>query len=149
MKVILLQDITHQGKQGDVKVVADGYARNYLFPRKLALEASGGALKNIELRNAQEERKAEKLLHGAEQTAAQLQDQTVTLKVRAGENNRLYGRVTVSDIADAVERELKVKLDKRKINLLDPIKSVGEYNVPVRLHRDVDVQLKVSVVSGA
>jgi len=119
------------------------------FPRKLALEASGGALKNIELRNAQEERKAEKLLQGAEQTAAQLQDQTVTLKVRAGENDRLYGRVTASDIADAVERDLKVKLDKRKINLLDPIKSLGEYDVPVRLHRDVDVQLKVAVVSGA
>ena len=149
MKVILLQDITQQGKQGDVKVVADGYARNYLFPRKLAIEAVGGALKNIELRKAQEERRAEKLLHGAEQTAAGLQDQTVTLRVRAGANSRLYGRVTSADIAEAVERDLKIKLDKRKIGLLDPIKAVGEYEVPIRLHRDVTVPIKVAVVSEA
>jgi len=149
MKVILLQDITQQGKQGDVKVVADGYARNYLFPRKLAIEAVGGALKNIELRKAQEDRRAEKLLHGAEQTAASLQDQTVTLRVRAGANSRLYGRVTSSDIAEAVERDLKIKLDKRKIGLLDPIKAVGEYEIPIRLHRDVTVPIKVAVVSEA
>lgn len=149
MKVVLLKDITHQGKQGEVVTVADGYARNYLFPRKLAVEAAGGVLKNIELRKAQEDRRAEKLLHSAEQTAAQLQDRTVTLRVRAGENNRLYGRVTAGDIADAVEKELQLKLDKRKINLLDPIKSVGEYDIPVRLHREVTVPLKVAVVSEA
>ena len=149
MKVILLQDIANQGKQSDVVTVADGYARNYLFPRKLAVEAAGGALKNLQIKAAQEERRADKILHSAEQTAEQLNEKTVTLRVKAGENNRLYGRVTVSDIAEAVEKELKIKLDKRKVGLLDPIKSTGEYDVVIKLHRDINVTLKVAVVAEA
>lgn len=149
MKVILLKDIANQGKQGEVVNVTDGYARNYLFPRKLAVEAAGGALKNLEIKNALEDRRAEKLLQAASKTAEQLAEKTVTLKVKAGENNRLYGRVTSADIADAVERDLHVKLDKRKVGLLDPIKSVGEYDVPIKLHREVTIPLKVAVVAEA
>ncbi len=147
MKVILLQDIANQGKQGEVITVADGYARNYLYPRKLAIEAVGGALKNLQAKQAQEDRRAEKSLQEAERTAEQLSEKTVTLTVKAGENSRLYGRVTVADIADAVAKDLSVKLDKRKIGLLDPIKSVGEYDIPIKLHRDVTVPLKVAVVA--
>lgn len=147
MKVILSQDIANQGKQGDVVTVSDGYARNYLFPRKLAVEAAGGALKNLQTKAAQEERRAGKLLQEAEQTAEKLGEKTVTLRVKAGENSRLYGRVTAADIAEAVARELKVKLDKRKVGLLDPIKAVGEYDVPIKLHRDLTVPLKVAVVA--
>ncbi len=147
MKVILLQDIEHKGKQGDVVAVADGYARNYLYPRKLAIEAAGGALKNLEAKHAQEERRTEKLRADADRTAEQLLDKTITLTVRAGENSRLYGRVTAADIAAAVERDLSIKLDKRKVGLLDPIKAVGEYDVPIKLHREVTVPLKVAVVA--
>ena len=147
MKVILLQDIEQQGKQGDVINVSDGYARNYLFPRKLAVEAVGGALKNLQARHALEERKAEKMLHEAERTAEKLTDKVVTLTVRAGATNRLYGRITAADIALAAEQSLGVKLDKRKVGLLDPIKALGEYEVPVKLHREITVPLKVSVVS--
>jgi large subunit ribosomal protein L9 len=147
MKVILLQDIEHKGKQGDVVAVADGYARNYLYPRKLAIEAAGGALKNLEAKHAQEDRKTEKLRADADRTAEQLTDKTITLTVRAGENSRLYGRVTAADIAAAVERDLSIKLDKRKVGLLDPIKAVGEYDIPIKLHRDVTVPLKVAVVA--
>ncbi len=149
MKVILMQDIAQQGKQNDVINVADGYARNYLFPRKLAVEAAGGALKNLQAKHAQEERRSEKLRLDADSAAAKLTDKTVTLSVRAGENNRLYGRITVADIAEAVEKSLGVKLDKRKIGLLDPIKALGEYEVPIKLHRDVTVSLKVTVVTEA
>jgi large subunit ribosomal protein L9 len=149
MKVILLQDIAQQGKQGDVISVTDGYARNYLFPRKLAVEAAGGALKNLQLKNAQEERRAEKLRAEADRAAEKLTDKTVTLSVKAGANDRLYGRITAADIAEAVEKSLDVKLDKRKVGLLDPIKSVGEYEVPIKLHRDVTVPLKVAVVTQA
>jgi large subunit ribosomal protein L9 len=149
MKVILLQDIAQQGKQGDVINVTDGYARNYLFPRKLAVEAAGGALKNLQLKNAQEERRAEKLRTEADRAAEKLTDKTVTLSVKAGANDRLYGRITAADIAEAVEKSLDVKLDKRKVGLLDPIKSVGEYEVPIKLHRDVTVPLKVAVVTQA
>src|SRR5580692_11190289 len=101
MKVLLLHDIEHHGKQGEIVNVSEGYARNYLFPRKLAVEATGGTLKAVELKHALEERRAERLLQDAEKTAAQLSDKVVTLKVRAGENNRLYGRVTAADIVDA------------------------------------------------
>ena len=147
MKVILMQDIADQGKQGDVVNVSDGYARNYLFPRKLAVEAAGGALKNLQAKHALEERRAEKLLQTAEKAVEQLRDKTVTLPVRAGENNRLYGRVTAADIAEAARKGLGVTLDKRKVGLIDPIKSVGEYEVPIKLHRDVTVPLKVAVVA--
>ncbi len=147
MKVILMQDIAHQGKQGEVVLVADGYARNYLFPRKLAVEAGGGAMKNLLAKQALEDRRTEKLRAEADLTAEQLQDKTVTLTVKAGENSRLYGRVTAADIAEAVARELSVKLDKRKVGLLDPIKAVGEYEVPIKLHREVTVPLKVAVVA--
>ncbi len=149
MKVILLQDIAQQGKQGDVIAVTDGYARNYLFPRKLAIEAAGGALKNLQAKHAQEERRTEKLRQEADRTAEKLADQTVTLTVKAGANARLYGRVTAADIAEAVEKSLSIKLDKRKVGLLDPIKAVGEYEVPIKLHRDVTVPLKVAVVTAA
>lgn len=148
MKVILLQDIEHKGKQGEVVAVADGYARNYLYPRKLAIEASGGALKNLQAKHTQEERKTEKLRSDADHTAELLADKTITLTVKAGENSRLYGRVTAADIADAVEKDLSIKLDKRKVGLLDPIKAVGEYDIPIKLHRDVTVPLKVAVIAG-
>ena len=147
MKVILLQDIEHQGKQGEVVAVADGFARNYLLPRKLAVEAGGGALKNLQAKLALEERRTEKLLQEANVTAGLLNEKTVTLRVKAGDNSRLYGRITASDIAEAVARDLSIKLDKRKIGLLDPIKAVGEYDVPIKLHRDVTVPLKVAVVA--
>lgn len=147
MKVILMQDIAHQGKQGEVVLVADGYARNYLFPRKLAVEAGGGAMKNLLAKQALEDRRTEKLRAEADQTAEQLTDKTVTLTVKAGENSRLYGRVTAADIAEAVARDLSVKLDKRKVGLLDPIKAIGEYEVPIKLHREVTVPLKVTVVA--
>ncbi len=147
MKVILMQDIAHQGKQGDVVNVADGYARNYLFPRKLATEAAGGALKNLQMKHALEERRTEKLRAEADRTAEILLDKTVTLPVKAGQNSRLYGRITSADIAAAVEKSLGVKLDKRKVGLIDPIKAVGEYEIPIKLHRDLTVPLKVAVVT--
>ena len=147
MKVILLQDIANQGKQGEVVTVADGYARNYLYPRKLAIEAAGGALKNLQAKHDLEERRAERMRADADRTAEQLGDKTITLTVKAGQNSRLYGRITAADIAEAVERELSIKLDKRKVGLLDPIKAVGEYDIPIKLHRDVTVPLKVAVIA--
>jgi large subunit ribosomal protein L9 len=149
MKVILMQDIADQGKQGEIVNVSDGYARNYLFPRKLAVEAAGGALKNLQVKQALHDRQAEKMLQQAEKSAELLRDKTVTLTVRAGANDRLYGRITAGDIADAAKANLGVALDKRKVGLLDPIKALGEYEIPIKLHRDVTVPLKVAVVAGS
>ncbi|MDR3708379.1 MAG: 50S ribosomal protein L9 [Capsulimonadaceae bacterium] len=147
MKVILLQDIQNTGKQGDVITVSDGYARNYLYPRKLAVEAQGGALKNLLAKNALEERRSEKILTQAQKDQAALEGKVVNIHARSGEG-KLYGRVTAQDIADAIGKDLGVKLDKRKISLLDPIKQLGEYQIPVKLHRDVTVDVKVTVVAA-
>ena len=149
MKIILQQDVAKVGKEGEVVNVADGYARNYLFPRNLAVAASGGALKIHQVRVAQEERRAEQLKAKADQDAATLTDKTVTIAARAGESDRLYGSITAQDIADAIKSSLNVTVDKRKVNLTDPIKALGTFTVPVKLHRDVTVPLTVQVVKAA
>ncbi len=146
MKVILHQDVEKVGKDGEVVNVSDGYARNYLFPRKLAVEAIGGALKNIQMRQALEERRSEKLLTQANQSAQALEGKSVTIEAKAGSENRLYGSVTSQDIADAITKSLGVSVDKRKIQLIDPIKAMGTYTVPIKLHRDVQVPVTVEVV---
>src|SRR5262245_28468250 len=149
MKIILQQDVAKVGKEGEVVNVADGYARNYLFPRNLAVAASGGALKINQVRVAQEERRAEQMKAKADQEAATLTDKTVTITARAGESDRLYGSITSQDIADAIKSSLNVTVDKRRINLTDPIKALGSFTVPVKLHRDVTVPLTVQVVKAA
>ncbi|HEY3332844.1 MAG TPA: 50S ribosomal protein L9 [Capsulimonadaceae bacterium] len=147
MKVILLQDIPSAGKQGDVITVTDGYGRNYLFPRKLAVAAEGGALKNLEAKKALEGRRSEKIVQQAEADKAKLEGKTITIAARSGEG-KLYGRITTQDIADAIGKDLGVKLDKRKISLVDAIKQLGEYNVPVKLHKDIIVDVKVTVAAA-
>jgi len=149
MKIILQQDVAKVGKEGEVVNVADGYARNYLFPRNLAVAASGGALKIHRVRVAQEEKRTEQLKAKADQDAATLTDKTVTIPARAGESDRLYGSITSQDIADAIKSSLNVTVDKRKVNLTDPIKALGTFTVPVKLHRDVTVPLTVQVVKAA
>lgn len=149
MKVILQQDIEKVGKEGEVLTVADGYARNYLLPRKLAIEAVGGALKNVQMKQALEERRGEKLKAQADQSAAQLEGKTVTITARAGAGDRLYGSITSQDIADAIQQNLGVTVDKRKVHLQDPIKAMGTFTVPVKLHREVSVPLTVQVVKAA
>lgn len=148
MKIILQKDVTKVGKEGEVVTVADGYARNYLFPRKLAVEAVGGALKNVQLRQALEERRAERLKTQADRDAAALEGKTVQVSAKAGAGDRLYGSITAQDIADAIKTSLSVNVDKRKVQLLDPIKALGTFNVPVKLHRDVTVPLTVEVVKA-
>ncbi len=149
MKVILQKDVAKVGKEGEVVTVADGYARNYLFPRNLAVEAVGGALKNFQLRQALEERKSEKLRADADTAAAALEGKSVKLEAKAGTGERLYGSITAADVAEAVKKVLGVTVDKRKIQLLDPIKSTGTYTIPVKLHRDVNVSLAVEVVKAS
>jgi large subunit ribosomal protein L9 len=149
MKVILQQDLKNLGKEGDVVNVADGYARNYLFPRSLAVEAAGGALKNLQMRQALEERRTEKLRAQADQAAAQIEGKKVTVSARAGAGDRLYGSITAQDIADAIKTSLGVTVDKRKVQLTDAIKAMGTYTVPVKLHRDVSVPVTIEVVKAA
>ncbi|MEJ5253050.1 MAG: 50S ribosomal protein L9 [Armatimonadota bacterium] len=147
MKVILTRDVPSLGKHGEVVSVSEGYARNYLFPRGLAIEANKGTLKNVELRQRQEAQRAEKAAQEAKQVAEMLRGKTVTVKAHAGKNTtKLFGAVTAQHIADAIAQQYHVKVDKRKIALLEPIKSLGDYEVALHLHHDVHLTLKVEVV---
>jgi large subunit ribosomal protein L9 len=148
MKIILQKDVAKVGKEGEVVTVADGFARNYLFPRSLAIEAAGGALKNLELRQALEERRSEKLLAQATATQAALDGKTLRISAKAGTGERLYGSITSADIADAVKSHFGVALDKRKVQLVDPIKAIGTFHVSVKLHREITVPLTVEIVKA-
>jgi large subunit ribosomal protein L9 len=145
MEVILRQHVDNLGERGQIVKVADGYARNYLLPRKLALPATAGNKQHVEReRKIMETREAEDKGQ-AEAIAARLSAVEVTIARRVGETDQLYGSVTASDIADF----LKVKgfeVDRRKLVLADPIKTIGEHTVPLKLHRNVTVPLKVKVV---
>lgn len=148
MKVILVEDMKKLGKKGDVVEVADGYARNYLLPRELVLEATAANLKELEkrkkkqaTREAQEEARAREL-------ADRLRGKVITVRAKAGEGGRLFGSITGQDIAQALAAELGVNLDRRKIELTEPLKALGGYTVPIRLYREftVDVTVKVEAI---
>ncbi len=145
MKIILTRDVPNLGQAGDVKNVADGYARNYLIPRGLAVKATSGALREFELRQAAEERREERLAVRAEALAQRLGNLTLTFEAKAGEKGRLYGSITTVDIADALAREVGEQFDRRKHILSDPIRQVGEHVVPVRLTPDIVAEVKVVV----
>jgi large subunit ribosomal protein L9 len=145
VKVILTHDIPNLGHAGDVKDVAAGYARNYLFREGLAVKASKGAMKDFERRRAADARREEKMAARAEALAKQLEGITLTFEAKAGETGHLYGSVTPSAIAEALEREVGEKFDRRKHILSDPLREVGEHTVPVRLSADVVAEVKVVV----
>ncbi len=148
MKVILTENVPSLGKAGDVLQVAAGYGRNLLIPRKLAVEATPG---NIRLLQKQREaflKKTQKEKFGAENLAAKIQDLTCILAHKAGDSEKLFGSITSKDL-QAFLAEQGISLDRRKILLPHPIKSLGSYTVPVKLHSDVIANLKVNVIPAA
>ena len=148
MKVILLEDVKKLGKKGDLIDVADGYARNYLFPRNLAREATEGGIKQLKQEKAALENKKKKELQQAKELAAKLSKTTVTLKVKSGDQGKLFGSVTSKDISKALKEQHKIEVDRRKIELPEPIKSLGSYEVDVKLATEVDAKLNVKIVEG-
>jgi large subunit ribosomal protein L9 len=145
MKVLLLRDHDKLGKAGDIKNVADGYARNFLLPRGLAVLATAGALKQAEtIRNAEEKRRA-KLFTEAQAVANQLAGTTLIFRALASETGKLYGSITANDIAEAVQREKGIAVDKRKIELREPLRSLGTHTVPVRLAAELVPSLTVII----
>ena len=148
MKVILLEDVTSLGTAGSVAEVADGYGRNFLLPRGLALAATPGNMKNLEKTRAEIAKKQQRL-HGEAQTLAKKLEATpVTLSARAGEEGRLHGSITTQDIADALAAK-GIEIDKRKLHLDEPIKVLGSHTVKVRLSSQVEAALPVEVVAAA
>lgn len=148
MEVILKEDVAKLGSRGDVVKVADGYGRNYLLPRKLAIEASAGNKAVIEQMKAAAVRRFAKEKAGAEALAKQFDGVSVSFQRRSGEHDQLFGSVTSGDIAEALEKQ-GFSVDRRKIQLHEPLKTLGEFTVPIKLHKDVTTHLKVVIQKEA
>src|SRR5579859_2354325 len=148
MEVILKEDVPKLGHRGEVVKVAEGYGRNYLLPRKLAIEATQGNKVVIEQMKQSAVRRSAVEKSDAEALAKQLEAVSLTFHRKAGEKDHLFGSVTSSDVAEALESK-GFNIDRRKLQLNEPIKSLGEFEVPVRLHRDVTSKIKVTVEKEA
>lgn len=148
MKLILLADVKSLGKHGDVVDVAEGYARNFLLPRKLATEADKGALAQLGSQQKAKQRRDEQLLADAKALAARLEAAKVSVKAKAGGNGKLFGAVTNADVATAIAQTLAVAIDKHKIELKSAIKALGTYPVEIKLHKNVIAKTTVDVVSA-
>lgn len=146
VQVILRRDVADLGRAGELVNVRPGYARNYLVPQRIALVATEGNRKRFEEERRQVEQSAEREREAAQQLASELEGRTLSFVRRASEGGRLFGSVTAADIADELEKE-GVSVDRRTIRLDDPIKDLGDHDVPVRVHVDVEPALKVSVVA--
>ncbi len=146
MEVILREHVDNLGRRGEIVKVAEGYARNYLLPRKLALAVNEGNKRQIERERAAAEARDAEERSGAEAVAQRIGALDIEIARRVGENNTMYGSVTTADIAAALHAK-GFDVEKRKITLHDPIKAVGEHVVPVKIHRDVTAQVKVKVVA--
>lgn len=148
MEVILKEDVAKLGSRGDVVKVAEGYGRNYLLPRKLAIEATSGNKAVIEQMKAASVRRSAKEKTQAEALAKQFDGLSVSFQRRTGEHDQLFGSVTSSDIADALAKK-GFDVDRRKIQLHEPLKSLGEFTLPLKLHKDVTTHFKVVIEKEA
>jgi len=146
MKLILLEDVTALGKQGSVVDVNDGYARNYLIPRGMAEEAKASALRKLELKKSQWQKIEAKDLAEAKKIADQLSGKVLQMTADAGESGKLYGSITAHHIAEKLATEWNVALDKRKVQIEEPIRSLGFHRVPLKLHRDLVIELELEVI---
>lgn len=147
VEVILKEHVEHLGRRGEIVKVAPGYARNYLFPRQLALAVTDENKRQIERERAKAEAREADEIKAARSLASTIEGLQLSIGRRVGEQNTLYGSVTSADIADALAAR-NVDVDRRKIQLADPLKTLGEHTVPVKIHREVTAQLKVTIVGA-
>ncbi len=145
MKVILLEDVKALGKKGQVVEVSDGYAKNFILKKKLGLEATGANMNDLKLQKAREEKLAQQQLDNAKELAAVLETKSVVVQIKAGEGGRTFGSVSSKEIAAAYKEQCDMEIDKKKIQLTDPIKTFGTFEVPIRLHPQVTGKLTVKV----
>lgn len=147
MKVIFLQDVKGKGKKGEVKEVSTGYANNYLLKNNLAEEATTGNLRKLKAKQAKAEEEAAAEKAEAEKLKKKLADINVQIKAKSGEDGRLFGSITNKQIAEALKKDYNIKVDRRKIELADPIRSLGHMNVSVKLHHEVTGTIHVEVIA--
>jgi len=146
MKVILASDVKKLGKKGDLVNVADGYARNFLFPQKLAVEASAGNLSTLRTVKAAEEDKVDREYQTALRLKEKLTGMKITIQAKSGDGGKLFGSVTSADIAAALKKQAKMEIDKRKIDIKEPLKRIAVYHVSVKLHPKVQADLSIETV---
>ncbi|MBR3166377.1 MAG: 50S ribosomal protein L9 [Lachnospiraceae bacterium] len=147
MQVVLLQDVKTLGKAGDVVKANDGYARNFLIPKKMAVEANAANLAKLKQQKAYEAKVAAEELAAAKALSESISGKTIQMKVKAGEGGKLFGAITSKELAQEIEKQLGVAVDKKKIVLPDPIKTLGVHPVSVKLHKDVTAAIKVDVAA--
>ena len=145
MKVILLQDVKTLGKKGEIVEINDGYARNFILPKKLGMEATSKNLNDLRLRKTNEEKVAQGVLEEAEEFAALLATKKIVVKIKAGEGGKTFGSVSSKEIAKAAKEQNDLDIDKKKIQLVESIKSAGIFDIPIKLHPKVTGILKVEV----
>ena len=146
MKVILLEDVKSLGKKGEIVNVSDGYARNYVLPKKLGVEANSANMNDLKLQKANADKVAQEQLEEAQKMAALLETKEVVLKMKSGEGGKAFGSISSKEIASAAKQQCALELDKKKIQLPEAIKALGVYEVSVKLHTKVTGKLKVKVV---
>lgn len=145
MEVVLLEDVKSLGKKGQIVKVNEGYARNFILPKKLGVEATAKNLNDLKLQKANAEKVAAQQLAAAKELGEKLEKASVTLSMKAGEGGRAFGSVSGKEIAKAIEEQLGLEIDKKKLVLPEPLKTFGTHEVPVKLHKDVTVKLAVKV----
>ena len=148
MEIVLLEDVKALGKKGQIVTVNDGYARNFILPKKLGLEATSKNLNDLKLQKANDARIAAEQLAAAKELGAKLDESTVTLSIKAGEGGRAFGSVSNKEISKAISDQLNLYIDNKNIVLNDPIKSIGSFEVPIKLHKEVTARLAVKVVEA-
>ncbi|HCD44944.1 MAG TPA: 50S ribosomal protein L9 [Lachnoclostridium sp.] len=148
MEVVLLEDVKALGKKGQIVNVNDGYARNFILPKKLGIEATAKNLNDLKLQKANEARVAAEQLDAAKELGAKLSEATVTLSIRAGEGGRAFGSVSGKEISAAIKNQLGYDIDKKKLVLPEPLKTFGSHEVAIKLHKEVTAKLTVKVVES-
>lgn len=145
MKVILLEDVKALGKKGDMVEVNNGYARNFILPKKLGVEATGKNINDLKLQKAHQDKVAAEQLAAAQALAAELSEKSVEVKMKVGEGGKTFGAISTKEIAAAAKEQLDMELDKKKISVDEPIRSLGVHNVKIKLHPKVTATLKIKV----
>ena len=145
MKVILLEDVKSLGKKGEMVNVNDGYARNFILPKKLGIEATGKNLNDLKLKQANDTKVSKEQLAAAQSLKTEMEAKTIHLTIKTGEGGKAFGSISAKEISIAAKEQLDYDIDKKKIQLKEPLKTLGTHSVPVKIHREVTAQLKVVV----
>lgn len=148
MEVILLEDVKSLGKKGERVTVSEGYARNCILKKKLGVEANAKNLNDLKLQKANEEKIAKEKLEAAKKLAEEIKEMSLTVKMKSGEGGRTFGSISTKEIAKAAKEQLNLDIDKKKMVLDEPIRTLGTHNIAIRLHKEVTAQLSVKVVEG-